>query len=114
MADCNVRWAYPYLCTIWLVSAVDTGEAAAPTAGEKFFPTQSGELRRAGDDRYPIDPLAPYPSGAFQPGVYRSCRYGVTNYCEAELALSGGLVRNGRFDAYMVAPAKCLIPLWDL
>lgn len=36
--DYGLRGAYPYLCTMWLVIAVDAGKAAAPTAGEKLFP----------------------------------------------------------------------------
>lgn len=48
-------------------------------------------------------------------GKCRSCRAGVTNYCENPNPMgSGGLGRNGGMAEYMVAPASAMVPLNSL
>jgi propanol-preferring alcohol dehydrogenase len=48
-------------------------------------------------------------------GACRSCRSGATNYCDfPNPAGSGGLGRNGGMAEYMVAPARCVVPLREL
>lgn len=48
-------------------------------------------------------------------GKCRSCRAGVTNYCEnPNPGGSGGLGRNGGMAEYMVAPASAMVPLNSL
>ena len=48
-------------------------------------------------------------------GKCRSCRAGVTNYCEKPNPRgSGGLGRNGGMAEYMVSPASAVVPLNSL
>ena len=48
-------------------------------------------------------------------GRCRSCRLGLTNYCDTPPYLgTGGLGLNGGMAEYMVAPASCLVPLNSL
>jgi len=92
-----------------------TPETVPQVAGWKMPFTlghENGGWIEGGDT--PLDAGTPVVVNAlWHCGNCRSCRRGATNYCEVRSpsGSSGGMGRDGGMAEYLVAPARCVVPL---